>query len=95
MKINKVSIYTLFLATTFTFTTSCKEQKKENTNEETTQELAVDSTKKWSERMALSIIYRNPEAWQIDHAKRPKWDYVHGLVSLSMQALYKETSNDI
>lgn len=95
MKINKVSIYTLFLATTFTFTTSCKEQKKENTNKEITQELAVDSTKKWSERMALSIIHRNPEAWQIDHAKKPKWDYVHGLVSLSMQALYKETSNDI
>lgn len=48
---------------------------------------------KWSERMALSILKRHPEAFMIDDVKEPKWDYVHGLVLTSFEALYKETKN--
>jgi unsaturated rhamnogalacturonyl hydrolase len=46
---------------------------------------------KWSERMALSILERHPEAFMIDDVKEPKWDYVHGLVLTSFEALYKKT----
>ncbi len=47
---------------------------------------------KWSERMALSIMKRHPNAYQIDEQKEPKWDYVHGLVLLSIEKLYKENN---
>jgi unsaturated rhamnogalacturonyl hydrolase len=48
---------------------------------------------KWSERMALSIMKRHPEAFQIDDRTVPKWDYVHGLVLSSFQKLYLKTNN--
>lgn len=37
-------------------------------------------------RMADSEMKRNPESWQIDFAKAPKWDYCNGL---ELQAFYK------
>lgn len=48
---------------------------------------------KWSERMALSIMKRHPEAYQIDEKKEPKWDYVHGLVLTSFEKLYQKTND--
>jgi unsaturated rhamnogalacturonyl hydrolase len=48
----------------------------------------------WSERMALTLMKRYPEPWQIDDSKAPKWDYVHGLVLMSFQELYKSTKNE-
>lgn len=45
---------------------------------------------KWSERMALSIMHRHPDAYMIDDAKKPHWDYVHGLVLISMEELNKQ-----
>ncbi len=56
-------------------------------------ELAISDGLKWSERMALSIMKRNPKAFQIDDNKEPKWDYVHGLVLTSFEKLFKETNN--
>jgi unsaturated rhamnogalacturonyl hydrolase len=53
----------------------------------------IPTNLKWSERMALSIMKRNPEAFQIDGQKEPKWDYVHGLVLTSFEKLYKETND--
>ena len=73
---------------------SCKEGKK-NDVEGTVKELAVSDTLKWSERMALSIMKRNPEAYQIDDKTEPKWDYVHGLVLTSFEVLYKTTQNKL
>lgn len=46
---------------------------------------------KWSERMALSIMQRNPEAWQIEFNSSPKWGYTHGLVLSSFLKLYDQT----
>jgi unsaturated rhamnogalacturonyl hydrolase len=53
----------------------------------------IPTNLKWSERMALSIMKRHPEAYQIDGQTEPKWDYVHGLVLTSFEALYDKTKN--
>jgi unsaturated rhamnogalacturonyl hydrolase len=54
---------------------------------------SIPANLKWSEKMALSIMKRHPEAYQIDDKKDPKWDYVHGLVLTSFEKLYKKTGN--
>src|SRR6478609_5813130 len=68
--------------------TSCKMQSQATVQ-------PISSNLKWSERMALTIMKVQPEAYQIDGQKEPKWDYVHGLVLTSFQALYKKTNNKI
>lgn len=50
---------------------------------------------KWSERMALSILKRDPKLWQIDNNEKPKWDYKLGLVAMSFQELYKKTNKQV
>lgn len=57
------------------------------------QETKIPTNLKWSEKMALSIMKRHPEAYQIDEKKEPKWDYVHGLVLTSIENLYNKTNN--
>jgi unsaturated rhamnogalacturonyl hydrolase len=69
---------------------------KANTNQvqpqvENIKITSISDTLKWSERMALSIMKRHPEAYQIDGQKEPKWDYVHGLVLNSFEKVYKKT----
>lgn len=53
----------------------------------------ITADKAWSERMALSIMKRAPEAWMNDFQKQPKWTYTIGLV---MNALCRvgEAKND-
>lgn len=77
-----------------TIFTNCKEVKQEN-QESQELELAVSDTLKWSERMALSVMKRNPKAFQIDGKEEPKWDYVHGLVLTGFEKLYEKTGNPI
>lgn len=48
---------------------------------------------KWSERMALSIIKRHPEAWKIDDHEAPKWDYKIGMILTAYEKLYVKTKN--
>lgn len=69
---------------------SCKilAQNRENATNET-----IPTNLKWSERMALSIMKRHPEAYKIDGQKEPKWDYVHGLVLTSFEKLYEKTND--
>lgn len=57
------------------------------------QQNMISSQLKWSERMALSIMKRHPESYQIDEKKEPKWDYVHALVLNSFEELYKKTKD--
>ena len=57
------------------------------------QNQQIPSNLKWSERMALSIMKRHPEAYQIDDKTQPKWDYVHGLVLTSFEKLYTKTND--
>ena len=60
------------------------EPKKENT---------IPTHLKWSERMALSIMKRHPEAWQIDNQPVPKWDYKIGMILTAYEKLYHQTKN--
>ncbi|MCC5929654.1 MAG: glycoside hydrolase family 88 protein [Cyclobacteriaceae bacterium] len=41
--------------------------------------------------MADSEIRRNPEGWTLDFNPKPKWEYTHGLVMLSMLKLYQSS----
>ncbi|MEN2398839.1 glycoside hydrolase family 88 protein [Flavobacterium sp. MC2016-06] len=67
-----------------------------STAQETSKPAVVISKDlKWSERMALSIMKRDPKAWQIDNGEKPKWDYKLGLVMMSFERLYQKTNNPI
>lgn len=46
--------------------------------------VSISEEKPWSERMALSIMKRAPEAWMNDFAKKPTWSYTQGLVLSSI-----------
>ena len=55
--------------------------------------VAKDS-KKWSERMALTIMKHYPKAWQIDGVEKPKWEYKPTFVLVAFQDLYGHTKNE-
>lgn len=56
--------------------------------------IIISDILKWSDRMALSIIKRNPQAWDIDHILEPKWEYKVGLVLKAYERLYEATKNE-
>ena len=56
---------------------------------------AISNDLKWSERMALSIMKRNAQAWQVDNNEKPKWDYKIGLLMTSFEKLYQKTNNPV
>ncbi|MEB2786358.1 glycoside hydrolase family 88/105 protein [Algoriphagus persicinus] len=62
---------------------------KSEVNESTDLDTAPD--KLYSIWMADSEITRNPEGWTIDFNEKPKWEYTHGLIMSSMQAVWKQT----
>lgn len=49
---------------------------------------------KWSERMALSIMERNPDPVYMDFRDEPKWEYTFGLVLKSIEKVWKQTGDD-
>ncbi|OXA78524.1 unsaturated rhamnogalacturonyl hydrolase [Flavobacterium aquidurense] len=49
---------------------------------------------KWSERTALSILNKYPNAWQLDGNDKPKWDYKMGFVLSGFEQLYQKTKNE-
>ncbi|MBL0738535.1 glycoside hydrolase family 88 protein [Flavobacterium sp. GN10] len=65
--------------------TSCKV-----TSQEPAKDIVIGKNAKWSDKMALTLMKRHPEAYMIDDAKKPKWDYVHALVLHSIEELYKK-----
>lgn len=65
---------------------SCKVTSQEPAK----KEIVITKNLKWSDRMALTLMKRHPEAYMIDDSKTPKWDYVHGLVLHSIEELYKK-----
>ncbi|WP_215225060.1 glycoside hydrolase family 88/105 protein [Echinicola shivajiensis] len=54
----------------------------------------IDENLDWSERMALSVMKRNPEAWQVDFMDRAVWSYPQGLMLHAFEELWKKTNND-
>ena len=72
----------------------CKTEKKETlASNSLINNYIISDTLKWSERMALTIMEKHPQAYQIDEKEEPKWDYVHGLVLTSFEKLYEKTNN--
>lgn len=57
------------------------------------KEIFISNQLKWSERMALSIMKRHSEAWQIDNHPSPKWDYKIGMILTAYGKLYKQTKD--
>ncbi|WP_427874279.1 glycoside hydrolase family 88/105 protein [Flavobacterium sp. MMS24-S5] len=57
--------------------------------------ILISKDLKWSERMALSIMKRDPKAWQIDNYEKPKWDYKLGLIMTAFENLYNKTQNPV
>lgn len=49
---------------------------------------AQNDKQSWAERMAWSEIERHPQAWTIEHYKKPKWNYTQGLVLLAISKVY-------
>lgn len=47
----------------------------------------------WAITIANSEIKHNPELWQADFVKKPKWDYTQGLVAFSMTKLFLQTKD--
>lgn len=73
---------------------SCKTVAQDSIkNAESQNKIKISSTLKWSDKMALTLMKRYPEAYMIDDAKDPKWDYVHALVLHSFEELYKKNPN--
>ncbi|WP_269225505.1 glycoside hydrolase family 88/105 protein [Flavobacterium eburneipallidum] len=87
IKPNTFKAATLFVSLAFL---SCKTTAQEPTKNLETQKIEISKNAKWSDKMALTLMKRYPESWQIDNAKAPKWDYVHGLVAHSFTELYKK-----
>ncbi|KFF03388.1 hypothetical protein IW19_21100 [Flavobacterium reichenbachii] len=68
------------------FFASCKVTSQTPSN----KDLVISKDLKWSDKMALTLMKRHPEAYMIDDSKKPKWDYVHALVLHSFEELYKK-----
>ena len=88
---SKIKYFTVFALVVVLFI-SCKDSKKENTQEETaTVEKVVPEDLKWSERMMLSEIERFPNPSLLDFRETPKWSYTPGLVLSACSRVYEET----
>jgi unsaturated rhamnogalacturonyl hydrolase len=84
MKKTIIPIQSLLLLITVFWLSSCGQKTQEEKVPETAE------AKPYSERMADSEIARNPEGWSLDFNAKPKWEYTHGLIMNSMQAVYKQ-----
>ena len=80
-------IYKLLLPAAFFISLSCGQKAVESKAEPT-------ENKSYAAWMADSEIKRNPEGWTLDFNQKPKWEYTHGLVMMSMHRVWKETGDD-
>ncbi len=62
-------------------------------NQNEAEKNAVPYDIKWSERMALTILNKYPQAWQLDGNEKPKWDYKMGFVLSGFEKLYQKTND--
>ena len=78
------SIQPLLLLIAVFWTSACDQRNPEEKAPETVEFLP------YSMRMADSEMNRNPDGWTLDFNTKPKWEYTHGLIMNSMQAVYKQ-----
>ena len=86
-----------FLAFSFLFIQCKTDSSSSELSAEEIKAMTVNipADKPWSERMALSIMKRAPEAWKNDFQERPKWTYTIGLVMNSLNKVSKEKNNPV
>ncbi|MBC3765682.1 glycoside hydrolase family 88/105 protein [Neptunicella marina] len=53
-------------------------------------QVANAAQQSWAERMVQSEMARHPEAWSMEEAKKPKWNYTQGLVLLAISKQYEK-----
>ena len=87
-KQNAFAIAILFISFAFFGCKTAAQDAIKNT--ESQSQIIISKDAKWSDKMALTLMKRHPQAYMIDDAKSPKWDYVHGLVLHSFEELYKK-----
>ncbi len=57
--------------------------------------VSISNELPWSERMAMSVMKRAPEAWMNDFQEEPSWNYTLGLVLATMSKVSQEKGNDV
>lgn len=62
-------------------------------NQNYSEKAVVSYDLKWSERTALTILNKYPQAWQLDGNEKPKWDYKMGFVLSGFEKLYQKTND--
>lgn len=72
---------------------SCKSKAQDLVKIAKSPQIEISKDAKWSDKMALTLMKLHPEAYMIDGAKAPKWDYVHALVLHSFGELYKKNQD--
>lgn len=87
IKTSLLKATTLFISLAFF---SCKSKAQEPIKTVESQNIEISKDAKWSDKMALTLMKHHPQAYMIDDAKAPKWDYVHALVLHSFEELYKK-----
>ncbi|MCB9283855.1 MAG: glycoside hydrolase family 88 protein [Lewinellaceae bacterium] len=75
----------------------CKPEKATNSTTAKIQAMTVNipEGKPWSERMALSVMKRAPEAWMNDFQKSPRWTYTIGLVLNAVNQVADAKNNPV
>lgn len=54
----------------------------------------IPETLKWSERMAMSVMARNPDPIYLDFRTEPKWEYTFGLILTSIEKVGERTGDE-
>lgn len=57
--------------------------------------IAIQKKQAWSERMALSVMQRAPEAYMNDFQTKPRWNYTLGVVLDAMVEVSNEKKNPL
>lgn len=57
------------------------------------QDAAIPAGASWAERMALSEMWRNPDASKLDFVKESRWNYTNGLVCSAIERVWKKTGD--
>ncbi|WP_029036572.1 glycoside hydrolase family 88/105 protein [Salinimicrobium xinjiangense] len=83
----KPKIYLFSLVLAFSACKGTEENKLATTT-------PVEEEQRYSTWMADSEIKRNPEGWTLDFNEKPKWEYTHGLIMTSMEALHDATGEE-
>lgn len=87
--INQLLLILILCEAAFLLGACSQQEQVKDTAAETRAELVVDyeiaKDTPWSQRMAESVMKRNPQSWMTDFRNTPRWSYTHGLVLMAIQ----------